>query len=104
MKIVSLRFPGNFEDAFLYMGRLITITENHTVCIYDMKNIVSKLQEDENLLDAPTLLFFRNDLIAQEQFRNQLHDESGKAAFIKARLSKRLAATISMPLLKLKPS
>ncbi len=84
MKIVSLRFPGNFEDAFLYMGRLITITENHTVCIYDMKNIVSKLQEDENLLDAPTLLFFRNDLIAQEQFRNQLHDESGKAAFIKA--------------------
>lgn len=84
MKVVSLRFPGNFEDAFLYMGRLITITENHSVRIYDMKNIVSKLQEDENLLDAPTLLFFRNDLIDQEQFRNQLHDESGKAAFIKA--------------------
>ncbi len=84
MKVVSLRFPGNFEDAFLYMGRLITITENHSVCIYDMKNIVSKLQEDENLLNAPTLLFLRNDLIDQEQFRNQLHDESGKAAFIKA--------------------
>ena len=84
MKVVSLRFPGNFEDAFLYMGRLITITENHSVRIYDMKNIVSKLQEDENLLDAPKLLFLRNDLIDQEQFRNQLHNESGKAAFIKA--------------------
>ncbi|MBG1243369.1 hypothetical protein [Nostoc sp. NZL] len=84
MRVVSLRFPGNFEDAFLYMGRLIAITENHSVRIYDMKNVVSKLQEDEILLDVPTLLFFRNDLIDQEEFRDQLHDESGKAAFLKA--------------------
>lgn len=84
MRVVSLRFPGNFEDAFLYMGRLITITENHSVRVYDMENIVNKLQEDETLVDAPTLLFFRNDWIIKERFRHRFNDKTRKEVFIKA--------------------
>ncbi|MEA5417596.1 hypothetical protein VB712_00070 [Spirulina sp. CCNP1310] len=84
MKVVSLTFPGRFEDAFLYMGRLFTITENHSVCVYDMKRIISKLEEEKDLLDAPTLLFFRNDWIDSEQFRHRLGDELKKKAFLRA--------------------
>ncbi|MDJ0677774.1 MAG: hypothetical protein QNJ36_20730 [Calothrix sp. MO_167.B42] len=85
MKVVSLRFPGRFEDAFLYMGRLITITENHSVRAYDMEKIVNKLQEeDETLLDAPKLLFFRNDWIDNERFRYRIDDDNGKVSFLNA--------------------
>lgn len=84
MKVVSLSFPGRFEDAFLYMGRLFTITENHSVRVYDMEYIVSKLEDDKALLDAPTLLFFRNDWIDSERFRHRLSDELNKKAFLRA--------------------
>jgi hypothetical protein len=82
MKVVSLRFPGRFEDAFLYMGQLFTITENHSMCIYNMKYIVNMLEDnDKALLDAPTLLFFRNDLIPSKRFPDRLGD---KEVFLRA--------------------
>lgn len=84
MRIVQLSFPGRFEDAFLYMGRLIVITENHSVRIYDMKSVVNKLEENKVLLDAPTLLFSRNDLIKSQQFPDRLDNETGKESFLKA--------------------
>ncbi|MEH2411624.1 hypothetical protein [Nostoc sp.] len=84
MKFVSIRFSGIFEDAFLYMGRLIIITEDNSVRVYNMKDVVNKLEEDETLLDAPTLLFFRNDLIDQAEFSERLNDDTGKADFLKA--------------------
>lgn len=84
MRIVQLSFPGRFEDAFLYMGRLIVLTENHSVRIYDMKSVVNKLEENKVLLDAPTLLFSRNDLIKSQQFPDRLDNETGKESFLKA--------------------
>lgn len=84
MKFASMRFPGKFEDAFLYMEKLVTITENNSVCVYDMNNIVNKLQENTNLMDAPSLLFSRNDLIEEQVFRNRLYDPTSKANFLKA--------------------
>jgi hypothetical protein len=84
MRAVSLTFPGRFEDAFLYMGRLFTITENHSVRVYDMEYIVNKLQDDETLVDAPTLLFFRNDWADNERFRHRLSDELSKKNFLRA--------------------
>lgn len=84
MRIVQLSFPGRFEDAFLYMGRLIVITENHSVRIYDMESVVNKLEENKVLLDAPTLLFFRNDWIKSQRFRDRLDNETGKESFLKA--------------------
>jgi hypothetical protein len=84
MKIVQLSFPGRFEDAFLYMGRLIVITENHSVRIYDMESVVNKLEENKVLLDAPTFLFFRNDWIKSQGFRDRLDNETGKESFLKA--------------------
>lgn len=84
MRIVQLSFPGRFEDAFLYMGRLIVITEKHSVRIYDMESVVNKLEENKVLLDAPTLLFFRNDLIKSPGFRDRLDNETGKESFLKA--------------------
>lgn len=84
MKIVQLSFPGRFEDAFLYMGRLIVITENHSVRIYDMESVVNKLEENKVLLDAPTFLFFRNDWIKSQGFRDRLENETGKESFLKA--------------------
>jgi len=82
MRVVLLRFPGRFEDAFLYMGRLIAITENHSIRVYDMEHIVKKLEEDKALLDVPTLLFCRNDRIEYGSYRPRVDD--GKAAFLKA--------------------
>jgi hypothetical protein len=84
MRAVSLSFPGRFEDAFLYMGRLFTITENHSVRVYDMESIVNKIEDDKALLDAPTLLFFRNGWIDSERFRPRLDDELSKNAFLRA--------------------
>ena len=84
MKFASIRFPGKFEDAFLYMEKLITITENNSVCIYDMNKIVNKLQEDTNLMDAPNLLFSRNDLIEEDEFRKRVNNPNSKANFLKA--------------------
>jgi hypothetical protein len=82
MKFASMRLPGKFEDAFLYMEKLITITENNSVCIYDMNRIVNKLQEDTNSIDAPNLLFSRNDLI-EDHFRDRLNNSIDKENFLK---------------------
>jgi hypothetical protein len=84
MRTVTLTFPGRFEDAFLYMGRLITITENRSIRVYDMENIIEKIQEDEALLDAPKLLFLRNDMIDHERFRHKPNNLTGKADFLRA--------------------
>jgi hypothetical protein len=84
MKVISLSFPGRFEDAFLYMGQLFAITENRSVCIYDMHRIARNLEEDDILLDAPTHLFCRNDLLTDESFKKRLRDESTKSGFINA--------------------
>lgn len=84
MKVITLNFPGRFEDAFLYMGRLVTITENHSVRSYDMENIVNKFQENEGLHNAPQLLFLRNDLIDHENFRIRHNKTNKKEDFLKA--------------------
>ena len=84
MRVVTLTFPGRFEDAFLYMGILVTITENHSVRSYDMENIVNKFQENESLHNAPQLLFLRNDLIDHENFRIRHNKTNKKEDFLKA--------------------
>jgi len=84
MKYLTLKFPGRFEDAFLYMGRLVIITENHSIRIYDMEDIVNQLQEDRAFLDLPTLLFFRNDLTEDPKFTQRLRNKSRKNDLINA--------------------
>ncbi len=81
MRVVSLSFPGRFEDAFLYMGRLFTITENHSVRVYDMSHIVN-IPQDKALSDVLTHLFFRNDKLDTKDFHNRLNDESEKRDFL----------------------
>jgi hypothetical protein len=49
-----------------------------------MESVVNKLEENKVLLDAPTLLFFRNDLIKSPGFRDRLDNENGKESFLKA--------------------
>ncbi|MDF5727047.1 MAG: hypothetical protein PUP92_03200 [Rhizonema sp. PD38] len=66
------------------MGRLIAITENRSVRVYDMKYIVNKLEEDKALLDVPTLLFFRNDWIEDSKSYYNSHNDTKKAEFRKA--------------------
>jgi hypothetical protein len=85
MKVVSLSFPGRFEDAFLYMGKLFAITENRSVCIYDMNQITRKLEEDdEALLDVPTHLFCKNELSTSSLFKDRLKDRLNREDFINA--------------------
>lgn len=84
MKVISLRFPGRFEDAFLYMGRLVTITENHSIRVYDMDYIVKKIEEDKTLCDVPTLLFFRNDWLEDKIGSHRTINARDKATFLKA--------------------
>ena len=71
MTILKLFFPGEFEDAYVYMGRLVTLTGNRSVRFHDLDEITAKLEEGyPDLAPALQLAFARNDWLASEQFRS----------------------------------
>lgn len=69
MKIVKLFLPGKFEDAFVYMGRLLILTEDRALQIYSLDEIVQYLEEKiPAALPVPTLMFSRNDWLVSSLF------------------------------------
>lgn len=76
MKVVSLFFPGNFEDAFLYMGSLLVFTAERSLRFHNIERIVSALEERlPDLRPLPTFLFTRNDWLASTQFGDLMRNE-----------------------------
>lgn len=84
MKISSIFFPGSYEDAYLYMGRLIALTTDKSIRLFDMENIVDSL-EDQYPDSRPliTWQFLRNDWLASRQFRSLLDNRDIALAFLK---------------------
>lgn len=78
MKIAKLFFPGIYEDAYVYMGRLFILTEKRTILVYNLDKLVDALEQDSeeraNSLPIPTLMFSRNDWLSSSQFRSLLRN------------------------------
>lgn len=69
MKVVKILLPGRFEDAFIYMGRIVVFTERRTVQLWDLDKIaeyVSEVVPHSN--PVPSLMFSRNDWISSGIF------------------------------------
>ncbi|MGB8348626.1 MAG: hypothetical protein WCD86_27345 [Ktedonobacteraceae bacterium] len=77
MNIAKLFLPGRFEDAYIYMGRLVVLTENKTIRIYNLDQIVADLEEQyPATIPVPTLMFSRNDWLASHQFISLMRNKN----------------------------
>ena len=77
MKIVKVFLPGNYEDAHIYMGKLITIDVDRNICFINFDEISDQLKTKfPNQSLAIKLLFERNDWLASEQFQSIINDET----------------------------
>ncbi|MCX6381002.1 MAG: hypothetical protein NT023_16265, partial [Armatimonadetes bacterium] len=70
MKVLSIRIPGRFEDAFIYQGHLLAITEDLSMRRYSLEGLVDSLHS-EFPSGQPVLehLFLRNDWLCNAQFK-----------------------------------
>lgn len=76
MKITKLFIPGSYEDAYLYMGRLIILTEERSVRTYNLDYIVEAIEQRlPNTIPIPTMMFSRNDWLAGIQFQSLMRNK-----------------------------
>jgi hypothetical protein len=69
MKFAKLFLPGRFEDAYIYMGKLVVLSEDKTICMYNLDQIVADLEmRYPSATPVLTYLFSRNDWLASAQF------------------------------------
>jgi hypothetical protein len=85
MRIAKLFLPGQYEDAYVYRGRLVALTENRQLRVYDLEKIVQEMEENEwkESIPAPTWLFSRNDWLVSQQFKSLVRNEDIKQAFLR---------------------
>ena len=70
MKILSIRIPGRFEDAFIYRGHLLAITEEMSIRRYALNKLIENLyNEFPSGIPVLSHLFLRNDWLGNEQFQ-----------------------------------
>jgi hypothetical protein len=74
MKIAKLFFPGAYEDAYVYMGRLFILTERRTILTYDLEKLVNSTEQLFGSLPIPTYLFSRNDWLSNDQSKSLLRN------------------------------
>lgn len=74
MKIAKLFFPGAYEDAYVYMGRLFILTEKRTILTYDLERLVNSIEYLFGSLPIPTYLFSRNDWLSNDQSKSLLRN------------------------------
>ncbi len=71
MKVAKLFVPGRFVDAFLYMGRVAAVTEERTLQILNLDEILEEMSErDPAIHPVATLMFARNDWAAEPVFKS----------------------------------
>lgn len=92
--IAKLLIPGDFDDAFAYMGRLICLTCERTVRSFNLESCAEALDEVfASSAPAATYLFARNDWFRSGPFRAILSNSTIRQAF--AQNLERFAAEIS---------
>jgi hypothetical protein len=70
MKFTRLFLPGNFEDAYVYMGQLVALTVERDLEIYNLERILSSLEARyEDISPVLRLMFLRNDWLAGALFQ-----------------------------------
>lgn len=89
MKIARLFFPGIYEDAYVYMGKLFILTERRTILVYDLEKLVNSLEQDaekqvSGSLPVPTYMFSRNDWLSSSQFKSLLRNLNIYGSFVRA--------------------
>jgi hypothetical protein len=69
MRTATLHIPGDFEDAYLYMGWLVVITSERSFRFYNLDEIVAQVRE---LVPSSTyiadLMFRHNEWLTSAQF------------------------------------
>jgi hypothetical protein len=84
MKVVKIYIPGRFEDAFLYRGWLVAVTEEKSLRFVALSRITSAIKGSEQSDPWPSLLFLRNDWINSEQFECLTRNNSVRRALLKS--------------------
>ena len=85
MIIAKLFIPGRFEDAYIYMGRLILVTGNLTLRHYNLNEVIERLElKNSRNIPAARSLFARNDWLSTEQFRLQMRNPDIADAYVRA--------------------
>jgi hypothetical protein len=83
MILTKIFLPGEFEDAFIYMGRLIIITAEKSIRILNFDHIVEKLLlTHPNSHSVLNLAFSRNDWLSNNQFRSLMKDDEIREAVL----------------------
>jgi hypothetical protein len=93
MNFVKLFIPGNFEDAYLYKGQLLMLTEDRTIHVYELERVVELLNAQyPDLRPVPELMFLRNDWLVSSQFGSLMQNQDVARAVLGAfrRCDKRL--------------
>ncbi len=83
MRTLSLFLPGNYEDAYIYMGRLLILTAERSLRFYNFDQIIEGIEEQlPQAKPALTYLFIRNDWMASAQFKALLGNHRVIKAFL----------------------
>lgn len=83
MRSISLFMPGNFEDAYVYMGRLLVLTAERSLRFYDFERMIGDVEDRlPELQPMFTYLFTRNDWLTSSQFKSLLENKTLSKAFL----------------------
>lgn len=75
MRLMSLYIPGTFDDAYVYMGKLLAFTAERTLQVWNLDKQIETVQAQQpNLGEIPKWMFCRNDWLALESFASPLKD------------------------------
>lgn len=85
MRLAKLFFPGKFEDAYLYAGCLLILTEDRTLRVYNLRRLLSVLESNyPELAPVLTLMFSRNDWLGKYQFKTTIRNEFIRNVILRA--------------------
>src|SRR5262245_45536398 len=85
MKFAKLFFPGNFEDAYVYMGWLNCFTTERDLRMFNLERVSQQVaQRVPEAAGVVQHCFARNDWVSSEQFRTLMKDQSFRADFLSA--------------------
>ena len=85
MRIAKLFIPGRFENAYVYRGRLLVITENKTLLAYSLEKFAEGLEAAyPEIMAIPTYMLLQNDWFDSSQFKSLIRNREIAQAFLGA--------------------
>lgn len=71
MRTATLHIPGNFEDAYVYMGWLVVVTAERTLRFYNLDEIVAGIAKQvPSSAYISELMFRHNEWLTSAQFKS----------------------------------